>query len=56
MKPVNMLLLVPVCEGCSEALTRKQGENSTGPAKVTSEAYRQGWDSIFGKKQEVGQA
>lgn len=27
-----------------------------GPAKVNSDAYRSGWDSIFGKKQAVGQA
>lgn len=27
-----------------------------GPAKVTSAAYRQGWDTIFGGKQDVGQA
>jgi hypothetical protein len=27
-----------------------------GPAKVTTDAYRSGWDGIFGRKQEVGQA
>lgn len=29
---------------------------SKGPAKVSSNAYRHGWDAIFGKKQPVGQA
>ena len=27
-----------------------------GPAKVNSEAYRRGWETIFGKKQPVGEA
>ena len=27
-----------------------------GPPKVTTQAYRNGWDGIFGKKQPVGQA
>jgi hypothetical protein len=27
-----------------------------GPAKVNSEAYRQGYDRIFGKKQTTGEA
>ena len=29
---------------------------NSGPAKFATNAYRQGWDNIFGKKQEVGQA
>jgi len=28
----------------------------SGPAKVTNDAYRNGWDSIFGNRQTVGQA
>jgi len=28
----------------------------SGPAKVTSNAYRTGWDNIFGAKTPVGQA
>ena len=28
----------------------------SGPAMVTTEAYRDGWDRIFGGKQAVGQA
>ncbi len=27
-----------------------------GPAMVNSDAFREGWDTIFGKKQTVGQA
>jgi hypothetical protein len=27
-----------------------------GPAKVASDAFRSGWDNIFGKRQPVGQA
>lgn len=27
-----------------------------GPAQVASHAYRQGWETIFGKKQTVGEA
>lgn len=27
-----------------------------GPAKVTSPQYRENWDTIFGKKTDVGQA
>lgn len=29
---------------------------SKGPAKVTTPAYRQGWDALFGKKPTVGVA
>lgn len=29
---------------------------SSGPAMVASEAYRNGYDRIFGKKQDVGEA
>lgn len=32
------------------------GDLKKGPAKVTSDAYRKGWDGIFGKKPTVGQA
>lgn len=28
----------------------------SGPAKVSTDEYRSGWDHIFGDKQEVGQA
>lgn len=27
-----------------------------GPAKVATKAYREGWDSIFGKRMPVGEA
>ncbi len=33
----------------------KDGTKSSGPAKVTSNEYRTGWEAIWGK-QEVGQA
>jgi hypothetical protein len=28
----------------------------SGPAQVATDAYRQGWDNIFGGKRSVGQA
>jgi hypothetical protein len=28
----------------------------SGPAQVASDAYRDGWDGIFGKRQPVGEA
>lgn len=34
----------------------KDGRASIGPAKVTSEKYREGYDRIFGTKPPVGQA
>lgn len=30
--------------------------STDGPPKVTSDAYRSGWDSIFGGKKTVGEA
>ena len=33
-----------------------QSEAHHGPAKVTSDAYRAGWDSIFGGRQPAGSA
>jgi hypothetical protein len=29
---------------------------ASGPAMVTSDAYRSGWDNVFGNRQTVGQA
>ena len=29
---------------------------ASGPAMVTSDAYRAGWDGVFGNRQTVGQA
>lgn len=44
----------------AEEMIGKAGEEANsenaGPAKYNSKAYRQGWDNIFGKKTEVGQA
>jgi hypothetical protein len=31
-------------------------ENAKGPAKVTSDAYRHGWEGIFGSRSQVGEA
>jgi len=39
-----------VCANCCHE------ESHKGPAKVTTRAYRSGWDRIFGGKPEVGQA
>jgi len=30
--------------------------SGSGPAKITSDAYRTGWDSIFGNRQVMGEA
>lgn len=35
---------------------RTSGQEGKGPAKVNSNAYRSGWDSIFGAKKTVGEA
>jgi hypothetical protein len=44
----------------AEQVIGKAGEEAdsenAGPAKYNSTAYRNGWDNIFGKKPEVGQA
>ncbi len=34
----------------------EQAEKKSGPAQVATKQYRQGWESIFGAKQTVGQA
>jgi len=45
------------CERVSESVSRIVSETpSKGPSKVSTEAYRTGWENIFGSKQEVGQA
>lgn len=33
-----------------------EGAASKGPSKITTDAYRSGWDQIFGKKAPVGEA
>ncbi len=35
---------------------RRELAGGDGPAQVASDAYRDGWDTLFGKKQVVGQA
>lgn len=30
--------------------------DASGPAKVTNDKYRNGWDSVFGGRQPIGQA
>lgn len=43
-----------------EILLNKTAEEArsekSGPSRAVSNAYRQGWDGIFGKKQPVGEA
>lgn len=34
----------------------EQSSTRKGPAKVSSQAYRSGWEALFGKKNPVGQA
>lgn len=38
-------------DGCTGA-----PRGATGPAKVTSDQYRAGWEALFGRRKEVGQA
>lgn len=42
--------------GCCYEVTSEIRLNSSGPAQVASSAYRTGWDRLFGKPREVGQA
>jgi hypothetical protein len=42
--------------GCCFEVTSEVKFTGKGPAKVTSRAYSKGWDNIFGKKPDVGQA
>ncbi len=43
--------------GCGHARPDEPAEDEgAGPSKVATEAYRTGWESIFGKKGEVGSA
>lgn len=53
----------PVLDGEVVSLQRIEGDRfaittlyHAGPPKVTFPAYRDGWDRIFGKEPEVGQA
>jgi len=55
----------PDGEGSGEAVALEQIEGNlyrvsessrSGPAKVTSDAYRVGWDNLFGGKKTVGEA
>lgn len=53
----------PVLNGEVVSLQRIEGDRyavttlyHAGPSKVSTPAYRDGWDRIFGKEQEVGQA
>ena len=41
--------------GCGDGLGAPRRENS-GPAQVATPAYRENWESIFGKKISPGQA
>ena len=47
----------PISDGVRRVSARLRSDmTSAGPAQVATTAYRSGWDGIFGKKQEVGQA
>jgi hypothetical protein len=45
---------VPLMEHVAGPVYKLSGRK--GPAKVASNAYRSGWDNIFGRRQTVGQA
>ena len=38
------------------AVVRRAAATSSGPAQVATPAYRDHWETLFGKKQPVGQA
>jgi len=43
-------------EGCCFDVKSEVKFTSGGPAQVATHAYRAGWDRLFGKAREVGQA
>lgn len=45
---------VPLMEHVAGPVYKFSGRK--GPAKFTTNAYRSGWDNIFGKRQVIGQA
>lgn len=45
----------PDCPNAPHNRDRDRDRDS-GPAKVVDEAYRTGWENIFGQKQPVGEA
>jgi hypothetical protein len=47
-------MLVERIEGCRYSC--KPALEHNGPARATTKKYREGWDRIFGGKQEVGLA
>lgn len=57
-KPIGLILEVEAVEVHHPDCPHSQNgqESGGGPAKVTSDAYRSGWDSVFGSKMPVGQA
>jgi hypothetical protein len=42
--------------GCCYDVTSEVKFTSAGPSQVATNAYREGWDRLFGKRREVGQA
>lgn len=58
-KPARTIVPVLVgCLGCAmERAAGVEAPPSSGPSKVTNEAYRDGWEMTFGgKRPQVGQA
>jgi hypothetical protein len=46
-----------VRNGCHEVIeTLQEFAGGKGPPQVSNNAYRRGWETIFGKAKEVGQA
>lgn len=57
----GILQLEPGSHGTYDVTTLYERPRTTqaepkGPAKVTTEAFRSGWDRVFGKSATVGQA
>ena len=53
-KKADTVLIIAVVVPVEEKATKSEGNKVT--SRPVTDAYCQGWESIFGKKQEVGQA
>lgn len=53
------VILIPISidiEHADDCPANPKNQGKSGPSKVTTDAYRSGWDTIFGGKTTVGDA
>lgn len=56
-KELVLLVAIPLDEqGHAPGCPKYDGGDKKASTGVTSDAYRQGWDTIFGKKTVVGES